>query len=155
MLNLISRYYSNYWRFMSKKSVLAISFILLLSVVFYFGVKLANFSSDRVWTNVTSNNVPHAVVDTIKKQFKKGVMDNVSILDSSYYGKVSVIITNNHYLLFSFDYCTIYYKESSVTVKKEEYCPPYVIYHGKLYCSLTRHTSNESSLLQMKFINLN
>ena len=135
--------------------MLLLAFILVVSFSVYFFIKLATFSSDRTWTNLTSNNAPYLVVDTITKQLLKNRMDFVTLLDSSYYGKVSVAITNNHYLLFSYDYYTIHYKNQSVTIKKENYHPPYVIYQNKLYCSVTRELSSDSSLLQMKFISLN
>ena len=135
--------------------MLLFALILLISVSLYFIIKLATFSSDRTWTSLTSNDAPYSVVDTITKQLLTNRTDNVTLLDSSYYGKVSVTITNNHYLLFSFDYCTIHYKNQSVTIKKEDYYPPYVIYQNKLYYSATRKLRSDSTLLQLKFISLN
>ena len=140
---------------MSKKSILLFVFLLFLGVSIFIGIKLISFSSDRVWTNLPTNKIPFPVFDTIVKQFSKEIRDNVTLLDSTYNGKVTVVINNNHFLLFSFDYCTIYYKNRSVTIKKEEYSPPYVIYQNKMFYSVTRKGVHDSSSLQMKFIDLN
>lgn len=128
--------------------------LLIISLVFILLTCIRNNSEEIEWTTINSQQAPPEVAVLIKQQLKDKKYDYILSLDPSY-SSPSVEITNNHLLLFSFDYYTFHLNKQFITIKKEDFFPPYILYNGRLYFSETRELNNDASNLDLNFTILN
>ena len=128
------------------------TFLVLVVLAICYSVYLKIQLPQKLeWNRIENNKIAKAVSDTIKKQLKNRRYENIDILDSTYMGKVSLSINNNHYLIFNFDYYTIYYKERYINIMKENYKPPYVIYKDTLFCCISSIFSHDLERLEFEY----
>lgn len=138
---------------MTQKKIIFIVVSLLLVITGWYVCKFVSFKSDKVWLPLALKNAPIEVVDTLHKQWASKKGDIFTILDPSYKGQVSYDYISNHFLLFSYDMFTIKYKDKAVTIKKEAFFPPYIIYKDTMYSS-NAFVNNKDSISGLLYIDL-
>lgn len=97
---------------MSRK-IIFILIVFVATVIFTVSLtKFFTFKSDHKWVSISEYQVPAVVRDTLDKQRSNKLFELVTILDSSFLGKVSFNIVNNHFVVGGYDYYEIGYKEN-------------------------------------------
>lgn len=124
--------------------------VLIISLAFILFTWFRNNSEEIEWTSISSQQAPPEVTALIKQQLKEKKYEYIRSLDSSY-TSLSVEITNNHWILFSFDYYTLHLNKQLLRIKKEDFFPPYILYNGRLYYSKTRVLDTDASNLDLNF----
>ena len=118
---------------MSKRTARIFMFFALFFVITVTLTTVLNFKSNHEWVSLKEDQVPAAVLDTLNEQHANKLMDFVTLLDTSFYKKVTFNVVNNHFVVGAHDYYEIGYKGNELVVKKEFLDPPFVIYQNKIY----------------------
>ena len=130
---------------MSKKTARIFIFFVLFIVITVTLTTVLNFKSNHEWVSLKEDQVPAAVLDTLSKQHANKLMDFVTLLDTSFYKKMTFNIVNHHFVVGAYDYYEIEYKGNELTVKKEFLDPPFVVYQNKMYAIKRQKLSADSS----------
>ncbi len=126
-----------------RKLVIVLVLVALVVTTAIVLTKVLTFKSNETWVEVTNQDLPKQVLDTLMQQKKNGRFDYVTLLDSKYDGKIFFDITNNHALVFAYDYYTIGYLDKKIIIKKEYLNPPFVIFEDKIYAELYQKFGND------------
>lgn len=116
----------------------------VVSVVAIFVTKEITFTSNQTWVEVSNQELPKSVLDTLVQQKKNGRFDMITLLDSNYAGKISFNFNNSHTGFFSYDYYTIEYSGKKIIAKKEYLTLPFIIFADKVYAELYQKFAKDS-----------